>query len=126
MPLAVDARWTKAYWQDDRNRTGSVSHPIRTDRKARQTPPCRQSRLRQEPQPATLNITNALRSSPEAYVIEATGNAAAVAAVVRSYAKKVVIANRKQVRVIAHAKIKIDAIDAGVLTRLYAWLSCIE
>jgi hypothetical protein len=31
-----------------------------------------------------------------------------------------VIANPKQVRIIAHAKIKFVAIDAGVLARLYA------
>ncbi len=33
---------------------------------------------------------------------------------------KVVVANPKQVRLIAHAKIKTDAIDAGVLAQLYA------
>ena len=32
----------------------------------------------------------------------------------------IVIANPKQVRVIAHAKIKTDTIDAGVLAQLYA------
>ena len=34
--------------------------------------------------------------------------------------RKVVIANPKQVRVIAHAKIKTDTIDAAVLAQLYA------
>ena len=53
-------------------------------------------------------------------VVEATGNAAAVAAVITPHVKKVVIANPKQVRVIAHAKIKTDTIDAGVLAQLYA------
>jgi transposase len=53
-------------------------------------------------------------------VVEATGNAAAVAAVIRPHVKRVVIANPKQVRVIAHAKIKTDTIDAGVLAQLYA------
>jgi hypothetical protein len=33
---------------------------------------------------------------------------------------RVVIANPKQVRMIAHAKIKTDAIDAAVLAKLYA------
>lgn len=33
---------------------------------------------------------------------------------------RVVIANPKQVRLIAHAKIKTDAIDAAVLAKLYA------
>jgi hypothetical protein len=53
-------------------------------------------------------------------VVEATGNAAAVAAVIGPYVKRVVIANPKQVRIIAHAKIKTDTIDAGALAQLYA------
>ena len=53
-------------------------------------------------------------------VIEATGNAASAAAVIAPHVAKVVIANPKQVRAIAHAKIKTDAIDAGVLAQLYA------
>ena len=36
------------------------------------------------------------------------------------HVKRVVIANPKQVRIIAHAKIKTDTIDAGVLAQLYA------
>ena len=53
-------------------------------------------------------------------VVEATGNAAAVAAVIEPHVKKVVIANPAQVQIIAHAKIKTDTIDAGVLAQLYA------
>ena len=53
-------------------------------------------------------------------VIEATGNAAAVAEVIGPHVKRVVIANPKQVRIIAHAKIKTDKIDAAVLAQLYA------
>ena len=53
-------------------------------------------------------------------VVEATGNAASVAAVIAPYVKKVVIANPNQVRIIAHAKIKTDTIDASVLAQLYA------
>ena len=53
-------------------------------------------------------------------VVEATGNAASVASVIGPYVKKVVIANPKQVRFIAHAKIKTDTIDASVLAQLYA------
>ncbi|MGH6811570.1 MAG: tyrosinase family protein [Methylocella sp.] len=48
-------------------------------------------------------------------VVEATGNAAAVASVIGSHVKRVVIANPMRVRMIAHAKIKTDTIDAGVL-----------
>jgi len=59
-------------------------------------------------------------SPDDVVVIEATGNASSAAAVVAPYVKKVVIANPKQVRIIAHAKIKTDTIDAGVLAQLYA------
>jgi hypothetical protein len=51
-------------------------------------------------------------------VIEATGNASAAAGVIGPHVKRVVIANPKQVRIIAHAKIKTDTID-GVLAKLY-------
>ncbi len=53
-------------------------------------------------------------------VVEATGNAAAVAEALGPHVGRVVIANPKQVRLIAHAKIKTDAIDAAVLAKLYA------
>jgi transposase len=53
-------------------------------------------------------------------VVEATGNAAVVAAIIGPHVERVVIANPKQVRIIAHAKIKTDTIDAGVLAQLYA------
>ena len=53
-------------------------------------------------------------SSNDIVVVEATGNAAAVAEVIGPYVRRVVIANPKQVRIIAHAKIKTDTIDAGV------------
>ncbi len=53
-------------------------------------------------------------------VIEATGNAAAVAELFAPHVDRVVIANPKQVRMIAHAKIKTDAIDAAMLAKLYA------
>ena len=53
-------------------------------------------------------------------VIEATGNATAVAEVIRPHVGRVVIANPRQVRLIAEARIKTDVIDATVLARLYA------
>jgi transposase len=53
-------------------------------------------------------------------VVEATGNAAAVAGVLAPHVGRVVIANPKQVRLIAHAKIKTDGIDAAVLAKLHA------
>ena len=51
-------------------------------------------------------------------VIEATGNAVAVAEVIGPFVGRVIIANPKQVRMIAHAKIKTDTIDATALARL--------
>ena len=59
-------------------------------------------------------------SQDDVVVVEATGNAAAVAAVIAPHVARVVIANPKQVRLIAHAKIKTDTIDAAVLAQLYA------
>jgi transposase len=53
-------------------------------------------------------------------VVEATGNAAAVVEVLAPHVGRVVVANPKQVRLIADAKVKTDRIDAAVLARLYA------
>jgi transposase len=53
-------------------------------------------------------------------VIEATGNASAVSEVLAPHVGRVVIANPRQVRLIAEARIKTDTIDATVLARLYA------
>jgi transposase len=53
-------------------------------------------------------------------VVEATGNATAVAEVIRPHVGRVAIANPRQVRLIAEARIKTDVIDATVLARLYA------
>lgn len=47
--------------------------------------------------------------------IEAAGNAASVAKLLVPFVDRVVIAIPKQVRMIAHAMIKTDAIDAAVL-----------
>lgn len=52
-------------------------------------------------------------------VVEATGNAAAVAEILAPHVGRVVIANPLQVRLIAHAKVKTDIIDAKVLAKLY-------
>lgn len=53
-------------------------------------------------------------------VVEATGNAAAVAAMIAPHVGRVVIANPRQVHLIAQAKIKTDVIGATVLAKLYA------
>jgi hypothetical protein len=59
-------------------------------------------------------------------IIEATGNAGAVAEALRPYVGRVVIANPRQVRLIAEARIKTDVIDATVLARLYALTSYLK
>lgn len=53
-------------------------------------------------------------------IVEATGNASAVADAIAPHVGRVVIANPRQVRMIAYAKIKTDTIDAMVLAKLYA------
>ena len=53
-------------------------------------------------------------------VVEATGNAMAVVRVLGPYVARVIVANPLQVKAIAHARIKTDKIDAGVLASLRA------
>jgi transposase len=53
-------------------------------------------------------------------VVEATGNAMPVVRVLSPYVARVIMANPLQVRAIAHARIKTDKIDAGVLAQLHA------
>ncbi len=60
-----------------------------------------------------------LQASDEV-VLEATGNAMAVVRVLTPFVARFVIANPLQVRAIAHAHVKTDKIDAGVLASLHA------
>ena len=60
-----------------------------------------------------------LRPSDEV-VVEATGNAMAVVRVLSPFVARVIIANPLQVKAIAHAHVKTDKIDAGVLANLHA------
>ena len=53
-------------------------------------------------------------------VVEATGNAMAVVRVLGPYVARVIVANPLQVKAIAHARVKTDKIDAGVLASLRA------
>src|SRR4051812_24481029 len=53
-------------------------------------------------------------------VVEANGNAMAVVRVLSPYVARVIVANPLQVKAIAHARIKTDKIDAGVLASLRA------
>ena len=57
-------------------------------------------------------------------VLEATGNAIAVAERLRPHVGRVIVANAREVRLIAQAKIKTDKIDAAVLAQLHAAASC--
>jgi transposase len=50
-------------------------------------------------------------------IVEATGNASAVMDVISPHVGRVVIANPRQVHLIARAKIKTDVIDATVLAK---------
>ena len=59
-------------------------------------------------------------TSEDHLVIEATGNAHAVVEAVAPFVGRVIIANPRQVHLIAKARIKTDVIDATVLARLYA------
>jgi transposase len=60
-----------------------------------------------------------LQASDEV-VVEATGNTMPVVRVLSPFVARVVIANPLQVRAIAHAHVKTDKIDAGVLASLHA------
>lgn len=53
-------------------------------------------------------------------VVEATGNSIAVVRVLSPFVKRVIIANPLEVKAIAHAHVKTDKIDAGVLASLRA------
>ncbi|WJI44805.1 transposase [Mesorhizobium sp. C120A] len=52
--------------------------------------------------------------------VEATGNAMAVVRLLSPYVGRVIVANPMQMKAIAHAMIKTDKIDAGVLAQLHA------
>ncbi len=53
-------------------------------------------------------------------VIEATGNCMAVSRVLSPFVARVVIANPLQVKAIAHAHVRTDKVDAGILASLHA------
>jgi transposase len=59
-------------------------------------------------------------SKEDEVVVEATGNAMAVVRVLSPYVSRVIVANPLQVKAIAHAHVKTDKIDAGVLASLRA------
>ena len=53
-------------------------------------------------------------------VLESTGNALAIAGILRRHVANVVLANPMQVRAISHAKVKNDRVDARTLAELLA------
>ena len=59
-------------------------------------------------------------SKEDEVVIEATGNAISVVRVLGPYVTRVIVANPMHVKAIAHAHVKTDKIDAGVLASLRA------
>lgn len=59
-------------------------------------------------------------SKEDEVVIEATGNAMAAVRVLAPHVARVIVANPLQVKAIAHAHVKTDKIDAGVLASLRA------
>ena len=59
-------------------------------------------------------------SKEDEVVVEATGNAMGVVRVLSPYVARVIVANSLQVKAIAHAHVKTDRIDAGVLASLRA------
>ncbi|MGH7190233.1 MAG: IS110 family transposase [Acetobacteraceae bacterium] len=59
-------------------------------------------------------------SKEDEVVVEATGNAMAVVRALEPHVARVIVANPLQVKAIAHAHVKTDKIDAGVLASLRA------
>src|ERR1700712_3494753 len=59
-------------------------------------------------------------SKEDEVVVEAPGNAMAVFRALEPHVARVIVANSVQVKAIAHAQIKTDEIDAGVLASLHA------
>ena len=53
-------------------------------------------------------------------VVEATGNAMSVVRVLGPYVARAIVANPMQVKAVAHARIKTDKIDAGILAQFQA------
>ena len=95
--------------------------PLRRAGRARERPADTVADARAaRPRAASGVLGRASRSGRLVDVVEATGNATAVAEVIRPHVGRVAIANPRQVRLIAEARIKTDVIDATVLARLYA------
>jgi hypothetical protein len=70
--------------------------------------------------PEQLELFGQSLAPTDRVVMEATGNALAIAKILEPYVAEVVLAHAKLVRAISHARIKADKIDARVLADLLA------
>jgi transposase len=70
--------------------------------------------------PAELELFAQSLAPTDRVVLEATGNALAIARIIEPHVAEVVLAHAKHVRAISHAKIKTDKVDARVLADLLA------
>jgi transposase len=70
--------------------------------------------------PEELALFAASLAADDRMVLEATGNALAIAKLIAPHVDEVVLAHAKQVRAISHARIKTDKFDARVLAELLA------
>jgi transposase len=67
-----------------------------------------------------LELFAASLAPDDRVVLESTGNALAIATILRGHVADVVLANPMQVRAISHAKVKNDRVDARTLAELLA------
>jgi transposase len=70
--------------------------------------------------PAELELFARSLGSDDRVVLEATGNALAIARILAPHVGEVVLAHSRKVRAIAEAKVKTDAVDACTLAELLA------
>src|SRR3954469_1986301 len=70
--------------------------------------------------PGRLELFRASPAPADCVVLEATGNALAIARIVAPHVAEVVLAHPTRLRAISHAKIKTDRFDARVLAELLA------
>jgi transposase len=70
--------------------------------------------------PEQLELFGQSLAPDDRVVMDATGNALAIARILKRHVCEVVLAHAKQVRAISHARVKTDKIDAKVLTDLLA------
>jgi transposase len=70
--------------------------------------------------PAALELFARSLAPDDRVVLEATGNALAIARIIEPHVAEVLLAHAKDVRAISHAKVKTDKVDARVLADLLA------